>query len=166
MQTEWRIPESSPFFMVSAKGDVKVRDTNVPARKGDNGRGYLQVQIMREGKRYTRYVHRLVAECFLPNPNGYNEINHIDGNKSNNSVENLEWCTHSENMYHAFRIGLRPMTTPSQRAAAKKTAEERRAARQAGWLRWSKTEKVRQCWLKNLEKADRWGKKKAKGESE
>ena len=165
MQTEWRVPESSPFFMVSSEGDVKVTDTNLPARKGDNGHGYLQVQIMRKGKRYTRYVHRLVAECFLPNPNGLPEINHIDGNKANNSVENLEWCNHSDNMYHSFRTGLRPNTTPKQQAAARKTAEKSRDAMRNGWRKWSHTDQARKCWISNLENADRWGTKKAREEA-
>lgn len=166
MQSEWKVPESSPFFLVSPEGEVKVRDTESLARKGDNGNGYLQVQIMRKGKRYTRYVHRLVAECFIPNPNGHKEINHIDGNKSNNHVENLEWCSHSENLKHAYRTGLRQNTTPKQQDAARRNAKKSGNARFEGWKKWSKTDVARECWLRNLEKADRWGTKakKAKGE--
>lgn len=51
-------------------------------------------------------LHRLVAEHFIPNPNGYKEINHIDGNRYNNSAENLEWCSRSHNMCHCWNIGL------------------------------------------------------------
>lgn len=49
-------------------------------------------------------IHRLVAEAFIPNPDGKKEVNHKDGNPLNNEVNNLEWCTHSENMLHSFRV--------------------------------------------------------------
>lgn len=157
MQADWRIPASSPFFMVSSDGRVKVTDTGELANILDNGHGYKQVQIMRNAKRYTRYVHRLVAECFLDNAEGYTEVNHIDGNKANNDVNNLEWCNHSQNLIHAFRTGLRQNTTPKQQEAARKNAERSREAFREGWKRWSQSDEARCCWLKNIAKADRWG---------
>ncbi len=54
----------------------------------------------------SRYVHRLVAETFIANPDNLPEVNHIDGNPLNNHVDNLEWCTRSENVAHAYRTGL------------------------------------------------------------
>lgn len=71
--------------------------------------GYLFTNIRiggRKGKVIGIRINRLVAETFIPNPNNYPEVNHIDGNKQNNHVENLEWCTPSENRRHAFRLGL------------------------------------------------------------
>lgn len=134
-----------------------VTDTQKKARIADNGNGYKQVQIMRKGKRYTKYVHRLVAECFLDNPEGYNEINHIDGNKANNAVSNLEWCNHSQNLIHSFRTGLRPYTTPKQQEAARRSAEHSREAFRKGWERWAQTDRAKETWLNNIAKADRWG---------
>ena len=72
----------------------------------DNGNGYMVVYLKRDTKRKTKCVHRLVAEVFIDNPNNLPEVNHIDGNKQNNHVDNLEWCTTSENIKHAYRIGL------------------------------------------------------------
>ena len=73
-----------------------------PHRWLKNPASYLQVCI--DGK--TESVHRIVAKCFCPNPHGYNEVNHIDGNKLNNDASNLEWCSRVENVRHAYRTGL------------------------------------------------------------
>lgn len=68
----------------------------------DNGLGYKQIKLRLNGKRYNRYVHRLVWEAFNgPIPENF-EINHIDHDKSNNKLSNLELVTHSENMHKSF----------------------------------------------------------------
>lgn len=72
----------------------------------NNGNGYLIVNLKHEGVQRIITVHRLVAEAFIPNVKNKRCINHIDGNKRNNSVENLEWVTHKENMQHAVKFGL------------------------------------------------------------
>lgn len=69
--------------------------------------GYPTARVKIKQKTYNRGVHRLVAEAFLPNPEGLSQINHKNGNKSDNRVENLEWCTAKENVHHADKIGLR-----------------------------------------------------------
>ena len=71
-----------------------------------NGLGYLQVKFTINNKVYHKYIHRMVAEAFIPNPNNYTDVNHKDGNKQNNSVENLEWTTRSQNIAHAIDTGL------------------------------------------------------------
>lgn len=60
--------------------------------------GYLQASLTKDGKRIRRHIHDLVAEAFIPNPNNLEEVNHIDYNKKNNYVCNLEWCTHTYNV--------------------------------------------------------------------
>lgn len=73
--------------------------------KTPNGRD-VRVALWKNGKPKDFLVHRLVAFAFIPKIEGKNCINHIDGNPKNNSVENLEWCTHLENNRHAFETGL------------------------------------------------------------
>lgn len=67
-----------------------------------NKNGYVNVTICINNKTKTLLLHRLVAQAFIPNPNNYPCVNHIDGNKFNNNIENLEWCTHQQNSRHAF----------------------------------------------------------------
>lgn len=71
-----------------------------------NQAGYHQTIIIRGNQRCTVLAHRLVAEAFLLNPNNYPVVNHLDGNKLNNCVDNLEWCTQGDNIRHAFKLGL------------------------------------------------------------
>jgi hypothetical protein len=87
----------------------------------DNGTGYLKVLLRINGKPQNRYVHRLVATAFLPKPFGFDEVNHIDGNKKNNTVENLEWCTCLQNKQHAANNGL---TNKGEKNHAHKLTEE------------------------------------------
>lgn len=68
--------------------------------------GYYVVNLIINGKRRTRKLHRLYAIAFMPNPNNYPQINHIDGNKLNNKKENLQWSNQKMNIHHAFRTGL------------------------------------------------------------
>lgn len=67
-------------------------------------RGYVQYQLVKDNAKKEYKAHRLVAEAFLSNPENKREVNHIDGDKSNNRVNNLEWATTSENQLHAARI--------------------------------------------------------------
>ena len=69
--------------------------------------GYIGVCLRINGKTVFRNIHRLVAIAFVPNPNNYRCVNHIDGNKENNHSTNLEWCNHSQNIRHAYKNGLR-----------------------------------------------------------
>lgn len=89
--------------------------------------GYLRVLLYKDGKTKSYYVHVLVARAFVPNPDDKPFVNHIDGNKFNNYPENLEWVTPSENIAHAFELGLRK--SGCEHFRAKLTAEQVREIR-------------------------------------
>ena len=103
----WRDWPRDPRIKVSNKGNVVSYKRGVcyPLKVQHNNSGYQQVAA---GPRSTikPYVHKMVADTWIPNPNHRKEVNHINGDKDDNSVENLEWTTRSENMRHAWRTGL------------------------------------------------------------
>lgn len=73
---------------------------------GIDSNGYKRINLQKQGKQTTFRLHKLLALVFIENPNNYKIINHKDGNKLNNDLNNLEWCTHSHNTKEAFRLGL------------------------------------------------------------
>lgn len=98
MKEIWKPVDGYEEYMVSSKGRI------AKILKGDsNGKGYRFIKFS-DNKRI--YKHQLVARAFIPNPNNYSIINHIDGNKDNNDVKNLEWCNYSHNCKEAYRLGL------------------------------------------------------------
>lgn len=94
------------MYLVSRAGDVFSKFTNRFLKKSESQTGYLVVNIRVGGERQPVYIHRLVAEAFIDNPLNKDFVNHIDGNKHNNDVTNLEWVTDPENKEHALRTGL------------------------------------------------------------
>jgi len=105
-------------YMVSSLGRIKskprsVSDTlgrkyirNSKISKQNECWSYLVVGFYRDGILYSRKVHRVVAEAFIPNPENKPQVNHINGIKTDNALVNLEWVTPRENQLHAYRIGL------------------------------------------------------------
>lgn len=87
-------------------------------------KGYRRVSLCREAKIDKILVHRLVAEAFIPNPNGFLQVNHRDGDKGNNMVTNLEWCTPEYNAHHAIESGFKQGYTASEIARIKMLSAE------------------------------------------
>lgn len=99
-------------YQISDTGIIKSTDKLL--KFGNNGKGYLFVCLSKNGKTTRFYVHRLVASHFILNPENKKTVNHKDGNKSNNCVSNLEWCSQKENLLHAIKTGLRKSTIQSR----------------------------------------------------
>lgn len=108
------------YYQVSNYGNVRSLDRVIKEKTGKtqtlkgrilkqriNPGGYHYIELGKNGTKATFAVHQLVAQAFLSNPNKKPIVNHIDGNRLNNSLSNLEWATYSENLEHAYKAGLR-----------------------------------------------------------
>lgn len=95
------------FSCFKLKTSIQTNEWRELKQVYDKSCGYMIVTLVDgKGKRQNKRVHRLLMEAFVPNPNNYPQINHIDGNKLNNSLSNLEWCSGSHNTRHAISLGL------------------------------------------------------------
>lgn len=110
MQTEWRDLVDFPGYEVSNLGKVRNKITMKSLRmkmisKYPGYQFHLGHTKSDKGKNYQRTIHRLLAKAFIPNPEDKSEVNHIDSNKMNYAISNLEWVTQSENTLHSFKNG-------------------------------------------------------------
>jgi len=114
----WRAHPDIVGVEVSTFGNVRTLDRVISSENGtrflkgrvlkqhDNGNGYLQVNIRINGKRIFKLVHRLVAQIYIPNPDNLPQVNHLDCDRTNNNVENLEFCTASYNQQYREKYGI------------------------------------------------------------
>lgn len=128
MKEIWKTIPSFPLYEASTLGQVRSKEREVNNQPNGNSKrvipvkvhspkvksnGYLEVSLAyAPQKSRSRYVHRLVAETFITNPENKKYINHKDGDKNNNCIDNLEWCTASENLIHSFRVLGRTSNPP------------------------------------------------------
>lgn len=121
----WKsVPSYEDKYEISNSGYVRNYKTKKLLAFTKSNRGYLRVCLCNGGISKKMSVHRIVAEVFLDNPNQYPQVNHKDGNKENNLVDNLEWCTCKENIMHAIRNGL-VIWTPERRKKMSEIAGKR-----------------------------------------
>jgi hypothetical protein len=103
----WKIIDDCSSYEISDKGNIrnvktkKIRSINCPSKL------YVYINLYTDKNKTKSFrVHRLVAIAFIPNPNNYPCVNHINGDKKDNNVDNLEWCSYSYNTLHAYQTGL------------------------------------------------------------
>lgn len=110
-----------PNYYVTKEGEVFSSKNKQWLKKYLKG-GYYAVTLRNQEGQKTIRVHKLVSDCYLPKIEGKPQINHIDGNKLNNDISNLEWCTSSENQKHAYSLGLKKFTNNEYRKQKVKDA--------------------------------------------
>jgi len=128
-QEIWKdIPRYEGYYMASNLGRIKSIK-----RQGSPGnirkprlqhKGYLKLNLNKNGNGKMEFVARLIAKTFIPNPENYNQVNHINGIKIDNRAHNLEWCNNSQNRLHAFKIGLINKPVGELNSNAKLTRKE------------------------------------------
>ena len=124
IQPQWKdIVGYENEYQINQFGEIRTLKDSPKLKKYDvlkpqisKRNGYVYQMLYKNGKEKLLRVHRLVAMAFLPNPNNLPQVNHKDGNKQNNSVDNLEWCEQSYNMKHAYKNGLQ-IPSENQRKA-------------------------------------------------
>lgn len=117
----WKPIPHAPQYLCSNFGNVKSLRYQTILKGSKNSCGYKRVQIGSSKNKH--FVHRLVAECFLDAKDG-TTVNHKDGNKDNNHVDNLEWCTMKSNNNHAIQTGLRIPVKGENHARSKLTESD------------------------------------------
>lgn len=120
MKEDWKpITGLIGAYSISSIGRVRSEERTIEGDRGyrrtfpeklmkplNNGNGYMSVVFWTGNKQKRVYIHRLVAEHFIANPSAKPQVNHLDGDKSNNQISNLAWSTEKENMSHAYSTGL------------------------------------------------------------
>jgi len=110
-------------YSITENGQVFSHRNNKWLKLQVKAKNYFGIQLNKNGIAKEFLVHRLVAQAFIPNPEGKPEVNHIDGNKQNNNISNLEWVTSSENQKHSFANNLQKIIKGKEHWNSKLTEE-------------------------------------------
>ena len=111
----WKKIEGYENYSVSSEGRVRNDRTGRLMSLTTEPTGYLRVGLCKNGKYKRFYVHRLVAEAFIPNPHNFPQVNHLNETKTTNIVENLEWCDRKHNMNYGTRNYRSMMSQPTRK---------------------------------------------------
>lgn len=103
----WKNIPDWEWYLINENGEVLNTRTNKHLKGDINNVGYHRITLYNKTLKQRFFIHRLVATLFLPNPNQLPEVNHIDGDKNNNHVSNLEWSSRTHNEHAARRIGIK-----------------------------------------------------------
>lgn len=170
MEEIWKdIPGYEGYYQVSTLGRIRDvdrvitrSDGNIMTRSGKirkldtTTKKYPYIGLHKNNKLATLVVHRLVARVFIPNPDNLPQINHKDGNKFNNHVDNLEWCTNQQNVLHAMRNGLAGGTKRS--CLTKEQAIEVKSLLNSGHRQCKIAERlgISSKWVHSISKGKTW----------
>lgn len=127
---QWKIVKGFENYLVSSLGNVKTINGKLKKVVYDSKNDYGYVELWKNNKGKKFRIHRLVAETFIPNTLGKEQVNHIDGNKKNNCISNLEWVTPKENIRHAIENDLSSIKYGSKNLSSKLKEEDVRYIRE------------------------------------
>lgn len=146
----WKKIDGFENYSISDEGNVRNDNTMKIVKQHIGNHGYYMVNLWRNNKGHWKTVHRLIAIAFIQNSENKMCINHIDGNKQNNNISNLEWCTYSENQLHRSRV-LKKTRFPVEALKATRKAV---VCVETGKVYASVSEAARMCglWQQNISK--------------
>lgn len=156
--SKWVKIKDFPSYKVSSEGRIKATNYNHTGVEREirifkNIRGYMACNLMYKGVRKRKTVHQLVAIAFLDNPRALTQVNHKNGDKTDNRVSNLEWCTTTENIRHSFSEKLNIPKTGERHAGCKVSDEDVRDIRKlrlVGGMRLSSIAKLYGICFQNV----------------
>ncbi len=147
---QWKIISDNPNYEISNYGRIR-RIKSGLIMKGGNKKGYKIFVSKSKGIRYTKTIHRLVATHFIPNPNNYPHINHIDADKANNNVNNLEWCDNQMNTDHAVNLGRIPRIAVRNKITGEILRSAYELSKLQGWSYSTTKQKLKGYYVKPFE---------------